>query len=86
MGYVGTRVFDKKFIRTGRVEPLIIDFGNWEVHIHHWISGLLAISALCFIGFPSPFPVFWIGTLGGLAFHDIYTDKDWYKVIYRKEK
>jgi len=28
--------------------------------------------------------LFWLGTSGAIVFHDIYTDKKWYKVIYRK--
>ena len=84
IGYLGTIFFDKKFIKTGRIEPLTIGLKSWEVHIHHWISGSLAISALCLFGFPSTLPVFWIGTLGGLIFHDLYTDKEWYKIIYKR--
>ena len=84
IGYLGIRLFDKKFVQTGKVEEFTIDFGNWQIHVHHWISGSLAIAALCLMSILSPLSIFGIGTLGGLVFHDIHTDKKWYRVIYRK--
>ena len=82
IGYFGIFLFNRNFIKTGRVNPLIIDMGKWEVHFHHWILGSLAFSAI--IALQSSLFLFWLGTSGAIVFHDIYTDKKWYKVIYRK--
>ena len=84
IGYFGTNLFCKKFVKTGKVKIVIFDLGNWKIHLHHWIMGGLAILVIYFIGFLSSLPIFFIGTLGGLIFHDFYTDKKWYKIIYKK--
>ncbi|GAG12419.1 unnamed protein product, partial [marine sediment metagenome] len=47
---------------------------------HHWLLASLAILITYFF---SSLSIFWIGIFGGLAFHDLYTDKRWYKVIYK---
>lgn len=82
IGYFGITFFNKNFIKTGRIEPLTIDMGKWEVHFHHWILGSLAFSAITAL--QSSLFLFWLGTSGAVVLHDIYTDKEWYKVIYRK--
>lgn len=83
-GYLGIKFFDKKFLKTGKIEPLFFGIGNWEIHLHHWVSASLAIFAIS-LAAPS-LSVFWMGIFGGLIFHDIYTDRNWYKVFYRKKE
>jgi len=85
IGYLGTTFFHKKFIRTGKINIVTFDFGDWKIHLHHWIMGGLAIFAIYLVGFLSSLPIFFIGTLGGLIFHDLYTDKNWYKIVRKKE-
>jgi len=82
IGYLGIIFFDKKFLKTGRISSLVFNLGKWKIHLHHW---LLASFVILITYFFSPMSIFWIGIFGGLAFHDIYTDKKWYKVVYRKE-
>ena len=84
VGYWGTNVFLKRFVKTGRINILIFDLGTWKFHLHHWIMGGLAISAIYFIGLFPSLPIFFIGTLGGLIFHDLHTDRNWHKVFYKK--
>ncbi len=82
VGYLGTNLFYKKFIKTGKVKLIILPFGKWKFHLHHWISGSIIILVIYTTGLvQSPL---YLGTLGGIIFHDFYTDKDWYKVIYKK--
>lgn len=85
IGYIATNVFCKKYIHTGKVKSLVFDFGEWEVHIHHWLYGVIAILAIVWIESLSLIPNLYIGVLGGLIFHDLYTDKKWYKVVYNKK-
>jgi len=82
IGYLSTIFFDKKFLKTGRINSLVFNWGKWKIHLHHW---LLASFAILITYFFSSLSVFWIGIFGGLAFHDICTDKKWYKVVYRKK-
>lgn len=82
IGYLSTIFFDKKFLKTGRINSLVLNLGKWKIHLHHW---LLASFAILITYFFSSLSIFWIGIFGGLALHDIYTDKKWYKVIYKKK-
>jgi len=91
LGYLCIEVFCKKFVKTGRVKLLIFNFKNWQIHLHHW---LIAASIIILASISNSFslPIFWSGVLGGLIFHDIYTDrkwqgitgKAWYHVVYKK--
>ena len=84
LGYFGTELFYKRYIKTGKVKSVIFDWGNWKIHLHHWIMGGLTILAIYFIGILSSLPILFVGVLGGLIFHDLHTDKKWHKVIYKK--
>lgn len=84
-GYIGINLFCKKLVHTRKIKRVILDCGNYNIYFHHWIIGLFILL----VGFISQIiytaPIFWIGCVGGLIFHDIYTDKKWYKVVYRKQ-
>ena len=47
-GYWATMIFDENLLQTGRVALLIINFGAWHIHIHHWIMGGVIIVAILF--------------------------------------
>ena len=91
LGYIFTEIFCKKFIKTGKVKLLIFNFKKWQIHLHHWVIASLII-VLVYISDSLSLSVFWLGVLGGLIFHDIYTDrkwrgitgKAWYHVVYKK--
>lgn len=83
IGYAATEIFYRRYVKTGRVNLLILKFGKWRMHVHHWISGTLAIAALAII---SSLSFFSLGLLGGIIFHDLYRDKTWHRVIYKKEE
>lgn len=85
IGYLGTNLFHKKFIRTGRIGLLTFNLGKWRIHLHHWLLASLLIFVGYIAHFISSLPIFFIGILGGLIFHDLYSDKTWYKVVYRKK-
>jgi len=84
IGYIGTNIFCKKLIYTGKIKRVILDHGNYNIVFHHWIIGLFIVL----IGFLSQIiytvPIFWLGCVGGLIFHDLHTDKNWKKIIYKK--
>ncbi len=84
IGYFGTNLFCKKYIHTGKINSVTFNFGQWKIHLHHWIMGISTILAIYLTGFFSFVPILCIGTLSGLALHDLHTDKKWYKVIYKK--
>lgn len=87
LGYLLTDAFLKKYWETGKVESMIIENGEWKIHIHHWIIGALTVLTINFLGFTMP--IFLLGLFDGLIVHDIvYKDKKygkkWYNVVYKK--
>ncbi len=80
-GYLGTNLFYKKFIKTGKVKLIILPFGKWKIHIHHWLSGSLILLIIIIANIS--FSIFYLGALGGIIFHDLYSDKKWYKIVYK---
>ncbi len=84
LGYLGTHIFCKKFIATKKVKLLIIPIGKgWKFHLHHWISGLLGLIILYLTDITHSY--FYLGIMGGIAFHDLYTDPNWRQVIYKEK-
>lgn len=83
-GYFCANIFLKKLVNTGKIKRVVLDYGNYNIYFHHWIIGLFILL----VGFISQIiytaPLFWIGCVGGLIFHDIYTDKNWHKIIHKK--
>ena len=86
IGYFLTDLFCKKFVYTGKVNLMVFNFKNWQLHLHHWLYGILIIAFLQFTGFFPTMPLFFLGGLSGLVVNDLLTDKSWYRVIYRKNK
>lgn len=82
-GYLGTKLFHKKLVDTGKVGLIIFNLGKWKIHLHHWILGGLTIFFIYLTNLLFSLPIICLGFLGGLIFHDIYTDKKWYKIIYK---
>lgn len=72
----------------GRLSSIALNFGDWQLHIHHWLTGLAILifvfsylskkykipSALLFLG---------AGFLTGLIFQGIISYSDWYKIIHK---
>ena len=84
IGYLTTKHFCRKYIGKGKIKPLIFKCGSWKLHFHHWLMGCLVFLLISLGGWLSFIPNFCLGTVGGFIFQDIYCDKEWYKVIFRK--
>jgi len=85
IGYICTNLFCEKLVHTRKIKRAVLECGNYNIYFHHWIIGLFILL----VGFISQIiyttPIFWIGCVSGLIFHDIYTDKKWYKVVHKKQ-
>ena len=94
VGYIVIEIYCKKLLKTGKVRMLIFNLKGWEIHLHHWVLGVLVIFGAYILNILYSLPVIFLGTIGGLIFHDIYTDKkwrkttnkSWYHIIYKNPR
>ncbi len=83
MGYVLCRLFCHFFVNNGKVDSIFIDYGKWQIHLHHWILGILLLAIIWVIDFYY-LPTFFAGAICGMIIQDIYDYNDWHKVISKK--
>ena len=85
IGYVGSKIYSKYFIESGKVDCIYIDCGKkWKFHLHHWIMGAVLLLIVWFIDF-FYLPRFFVGFVLGIIAHDIYDFNDWHKVLVKNE-
>ena len=65
-------------------KPIQISFGNYKIHLHHWIYVGLSLIVILISGVNQFLPIFILGFGGGMVFQGIYCYNDWYKIIYKK--
>ncbi len=86
IGYLVTVLYCKKFgIDENSDKRIFLDFGNWHVHLHHWIMGILLIVVICLGGWRPEIPAVVWGMIMGMIIQDIYDYDDWHQVIIKKE-
>jgi len=73
----------------GLINSLILNLGNWQLHLHHWlIATLLLIFALAFLrkkfNFNPVLLYFSIGILSGLILQGLFAYDDWHKILFKK--
>jgi len=67
--------------KQGKVKSIVIPFGKYRVHFHHWLISLgiiifgLVIN-ICFLT-----PAIFYGLLSGPVFQGIYCYSDWHKIL-----
>ena len=95
IGYYLGRFFTKRiFDGKGRLRPIFLRIGNWQVHFHHWFISLSIVFSSLVLGYYRFIPLAFYGFLGGLTIQDIYWDRKlykkhiywadkWYKIIAR---
>lgn len=83
-GYFLGKFFGGKYDGYQRIKSILINIGQYRLHIHHWILSLIVgIVAATYNLFPF-FPQFCFGFLGGLIIQEIYLDENWRKILLRK--
>ncbi len=87
-GYLTAKLYMDKIYgkKIGKINfgSLYLPLGNYKLHIHHWIYpwfflGTGSLFDISFFTLTFPF-----GFLVGVSIHDIFTDKNWYKIILRR--
>ncbi len=88
IGYFITKYFYNGIVEKERLKmkPIFFNFGKRQIHLHHWLIGALVFLLIWIFGWLASLPIFFVGALFGLILHDLYFDKDWYKVILRNPR
>ncbi len=84
LGYIGSKIFSKYLLESGKVDCIYIDCGKYKIHLHHWILGTLLLITAWVIDY-FYLPRFFVGVVCGVIVHDIYDFNDWHKVFIKKE-
>ena len=84
IGYLLCKVFCNLFVENGKIESIFIDYGKWQLHLHHWIMGIMILAIVWVIDY-FYLPTFFAGVICGVIIQDIYDYNDWHKVIVRKD-
>ena len=84
LGYIGSKIFSKYLLESGKVDSIYIDCGKYKIHLHHWILGALLLGVAWVIDY-FYLPRFFVGVVCGVIAHDIYDFNDWHKVFVKKE-
>lgn len=67
----------------GIVRSVAFNIGDYRLHLHHWLLGLMVLIFAVWHQF-LPFSHFSYGFLGGLIFQGIFCYSDWCQVLVRR--
>ncbi|MFC2056714.1 hypothetical protein ACFLTO_03990 [Chloroflexota bacterium] len=70
----------------GKVGSIVIPFGRWGIHLHHWLYSLCLITLSSITGMYFLTPTITYGLLGGLVFQGVYSYSDWHVIIISRHK
>jgi hypothetical protein len=82
--FFGKFISGKKPGQKGLVKSIVLNFGNYKLHLHHWLISLGILFSNFLIGLYLPFHQFSLSFLGGLIIQGILCYPDWHKVIIRE--
>ncbi len=70
--------------KPGRIKSIVISWGKYQLHLHHWVLASLT-SVICALkGIYIITPELFYGFLGGLIFQGIYCYSDCHRIIKLK--
>lgn len=85
IGCLSTHFSHKKITNGGKVNSIILNFGKWKFHFHHWLMGIVALFSCWLAGVLDIVPRIILGIVGGIVFHGLYLYDNWHKIIMKKE-
>ena len=83
IGYIGTYFGHKKITNSGKNNSVILNFGKWKIHFHHWLMGGVALVSCWLTGILESVPNIFLGIVGGVVFHGLYLYDNWHKIILK---
>jgi len=84
-GYVLCKLFCHLFVHKNKIGTIFVDYGKWQLHLHHWIMASMFLALIWVIDYLY-LPTFFAGAVCGVILQDIYDYNDWHKVIVRKQE
>lgn len=81
--FLGKFLSGEKTGQSGVIRSIVLNFGNYRLHLHHWILSLGVLIFNFLTSFSFPFPQFSLSLLGGFAIQGIICYSDWYKILIR---
>ena len=85
IGYLLCKAFCHVFLKSGKVESIFVDMGKRQLHLHHWIMGLMVLGIAWYIDF-FYLPAFFAGVVCGVIIQDIYDYNDWHQVLVKNDE
>jgi len=82
-GIIAGYIFMKYF--SGRIKSVEFSFGNYKLHLHHWLYSSLVLVIMFITDIHSFFPVFVLGFGGGFVLQGIYCYGDWHKILKKRK-
>jgi hypothetical protein len=70
----------------GKIRSIIIPFGRWKIHLHHWLYSLWLIGISFVTGVHFLSPIITYGVLGGSTFQGIYAYGDWHVILVKQKQ
>ncbi len=68
----------------GRINSIVIPVGQFRLHLHHWLIGVMmmcvGVAKSIFVYIPEE--VFY-GMLSGFVWQGVYCYRDWHRVFYK---
>lgn len=83
--FLGKFISGKKPGENGLIKSIVINFGNYKLHLHHWSLSLGILLSNFLVSFYLPFPQFSLSFLGGLMLQGIICYPDWHRILIRKQ-
>jgi len=67
--------------KQGRIKSIVIPFGKYKIHFHHWLisSGIIIFSLIINVRFLTSAVSY--GVLSGSVFQGIYYYSDWHRIL-----
>lgn len=80
-----TVIYGKKVGNFLTLKSILLPLGKYKIHLHHWLYSFLILIVTIIYDISFLQSHFIMGFLAGLILEDIFHDKNWYRIIKKKE-
>jgi hypothetical protein len=69
---------------SGKFNSVVLSIGSYELHFHHWIMGVIGLTAILLYQISPLIEQLFFGFFGGLIFQGISSYPDWHRIFVKK--